>query len=461
MRYLVLVSAILIILNSVTSTGAQSTAFTYQGRLIESGSPVNGTIEIKFSLYDSTEDGVQVGASITLNDVVVSGGIFTVELDFNTPMPCPACFDGSPRWLEVAVRKSSDPTLRTLVPRKLIYSSPYAIKSLGANTALTAGVATNALNLGGVPASQYLQTAGAPISGDVQFTGNVLLAPAGPLQKRLGSSSAILHVVNPNPGIPDPGPANLPPAAVFGESTSGINSTVGVFGLSNGEIGLGVLGVATGSSDGTAVLGFHTATSGESTALAGTVLSPDGTAIELFAPTGGDGAIIRASSGSTKENEVTRFTVGTNGFTSVNGTLNVQGTAQVNGTLSVTGGAGNIFANNLFVSGVKNNIVTVENGRKVLFYANESPEYWFEDFGTVKLKNGRAIVRIDPTFAEATNTAIDYKVFLTPNGNSRGLYVVRKGATEFEVRESRRGRSNISFDFRIVAKRRGYEDLRY
>jgi hypothetical protein len=51
-------------------------------------------------------------------------------------------------------------------------------------------------------------------------------------------------------------------------------------------------------------------------------------------------------------------------------------------------------------------------------------------------------------------------VFLTPNGDSEGLYVAGKTATGFEVREQGGGTSNISFDYRIVAKRRGYESVR-
>ena len=51
------------------------------------------------------------------------------------------------------------------------------------------------------------------------------------------------------------------------------------------------------------------------------------------------------------------------------------------------------------------------------------------------------------------NLDVPYKVFLTPDGNCRGLYVYRKSATTFEVRELGRGHSNISFDYRIVAKR--------
>jgi hypothetical protein len=53
-----------------------------------------------------------------------------------------------------------------------------------------------------------------------------------------------------------------------------------------------------------------------------------------------------------------------------------------------------------------------------------------------------------------------YHVFITPNGDSKGLYVTAKTATGFEVRESGGGTSSLSFDYRIVAKRAGYENQR-
>jgi hypothetical protein len=95
--------------------------------------------------------------------------------------------------------------------------------------------------------------------------------------------------------------------------------------------------------------------------------------------------------------------------------------------------------------------------RKVETYAMQSPENWMEDFGSGLLQNGVAIVSIDPSFAETVSATADYHVFLTPRGDSKGLYVINETPTSFEVRESSGGTSSLSFDYRIVAKRRGYE----
>jgi hypothetical protein len=64
----------------------------------------------------------------------------------------------------------------------------------------------------------------------------------------------------------------------------------------------------------------------------------------------------------------------------------------------------------------------------------ESPEHWFEDFGSARLQSGRAIVNLDADFAKVIKRG-DYRVFVTPEGDCGGLYLRRKSATSFEVRE--------------------------
>jgi hypothetical protein len=122
------------------------------------------------------------------------------------------------------------------------------------------------------------------------------------------------------------------------------------------------------------------------------------------------------------------------------------------GNLHITG--------NLTVDGTKSSTTKLQSGREVALYAVESPENWFEDFGSAELKSGVAWVPLEAAFSEATNAAVSYHVFLTPNGDSNGLYVARKTASGFEVREHAGGGSNVAFDYRIVVRRRGYETMR-
>ncbi|HEY68654.1 MAG TPA: hypothetical protein G4N97_10355, partial [Thermoflexia bacterium] len=101
-------------------------------------------------------------------------------------------------------------------------------------------------------------------------------------------------------------------------------------------------------------------------------------------------------------------------------------------------------------------------GRRLL-YAVESPEVWFEDFGSASLTDGEARVTIEPIFAQTVNLEEEYHVFVTPVCQEPVLlFVTEKDATGFTVRGvTLEGRpSGCSFDYRIVAKRLGYEDLR-
>jgi hypothetical protein len=115
---------------------------------------------------------------------------------------------------------------------------------------------------------------------------------------------------------------------------------------------------------------------------------------------------------------------------------------------------------NFSVTGTKSAVVKLEDGKAVTLYAVEASENWFEDFGSSKLKEGKAVVQIDPTFVKTVNTEVDYHVFLTPRGQCMGLYVANQKGTFFEVGELNGGKSDISFSYRIVAKRKGYEDQR-
>ncbi|HEY6373221.1 MAG TPA: hypothetical protein VIX37_21780, partial [Candidatus Sulfotelmatobacter sp.] len=105
--------------------------------------------------------------------------------------------------------------------------------------------------------------------------------------------------------------------------------------------------------------------------------------------------------------------------------------------------------------------VAVDSGaRQVALYGMQSPQNWFEDFGSGKLASGTTTIVLDHTFAQTIDAASEYHVFLTPADDCRGLYVSHKTATGFEVRELGGGQSSVAFDYRIVGLRRGFENLR-
>lgn len=119
-----------------------------------------------------------------------------------------------------------------------------------------------------------------------------------------------------------------------------------------------------------------------------------------------------------------------------------------------------IVGGNLIVTGWKAAAIAQRDGSRRLLHALESPEARFEDFGRARLRRGRAQVPLDRTFASAVRTD-DYHVFITAEGESKGLYVARRTRRGFEVREEGGGRSSVGFSYRVVARRRDVPARRF
>ena len=120
---------------------AQGTAFTYQGRLTDSGVPANGTYDFEFTLWDSLSGGSTASAAVlgTPGGVGVTNGLFTVILDFGV-----GSLTGASRWLELGVRTNgSVAAFATVTPRQAIPVVPYAVFAMTAGSA-AAGVISNA-----------------------------------------------------------------------------------------------------------------------------------------------------------------------------------------------------------------------------------------------------------------------------------------------------------------------------
>lgn len=136
----------------------QTGNFVYQGRLQNGGVPANGLHDFEFLLFDSLSGGTQIGPTLTRNGVTVSNGLFSVSLDFGPQFP------GAERFLEIRVRIAGEPGMTILAPREAVTSAPYSIRSLTAETAVNAAnaavaaTANDALQLGGVPANQFVLT---------------------------------------------------------------------------------------------------------------------------------------------------------------------------------------------------------------------------------------------------------------------------------------------------------------
>ncbi len=230
---------------------------------------------------------------------------------------------------------------------------------------------------------------------------------------------------------------------VYGYAPSGI----GVYGNSDsgtgvqGSVSNGGYGVYGDSSTGTAVYG----TTDSGTGVEGDAGS--GTGVR-GASTGGYG-VYGTSPGNYAVVGVT---------TSGNGVYGQVSTAPQAGIVGrQTDASGNwaIYGfGNIGATGTKSAVVPINDGAEhVTLYCVESPECWFEDFGSAQLSGGSTNVGIDPEFAQTIDTG-SYRVFLQAEGECKGLFVAQKTPTRFTVQELGGGTSNAAFAFRIVALRK-------
>ena len=107
-------------------SGKMGTGYTYQGRLLNGNKPADGSYDLEFKLYSDPGIGIQEGSTISINDLDVIDGYFTVELDFGSDI-----FSGEGLWLDISVRPGdSTGGFTTLSPRQKISPAPYALFAL-------------------------------------------------------------------------------------------------------------------------------------------------------------------------------------------------------------------------------------------------------------------------------------------------------------------------------------------
>lgn len=199
---------------TIEAVTALGTAFTYQGRLTDGGSPANGAYDLRFILYDADTGGAQSGSIVAREDVPVANGLFSVDLDFGASV-----FNGEARWIEIAVRPGSGSGTggyTVLSPRQPVSPTPYALFAKAA-----AGLA--------VPFAATAGSAGAPST----TTGLITVTQTGTGIAITGSrtstdASAYPAVLGTNTG----GGAGVQGESVYADG-------VGVQGFSTGATGAG------------------------------------------------------------------------------------------------------------------------------------------------------------------------------------------------------------------------------
>ncbi len=245
--------------------------------------------------------------------------------------------------------------------------------------------------------------------------------------------------------------------AIYGYA-SGTSGTVrGVYGKSNGSNGYGVYGQGrygvygeTTVSGGIGVWGAASSSTGSSKSVYGWNYSSSGTGVygEALAFDGTNYGVYGKGT-STSGRGVYGYVSATSGTT-----------YGVYGKTSSSSGYGVYSYGKFAATGTKSAIVRTADGPTEL-YTEESTEVWFTDYGTDRLENGRVHIDLDSHFLDTVRIDLRHPmmVFVQMEGEANPVYV-EKGEDGFDVVESKRGKSNAAFSYRVVAKRADYEDLR-
>jgi len=145
------------------NAAAQTSSFTYQGKLNVGGAAATGSYEMRFTLYNQAENGFEFGTPKTIPNVAVTNGIFTVQLPIGD-----WTFDDNDRFMKIEIRPQGNPNPFTaLAPLQQITLAPKALYSNLAGSAdfsNSSAYAVNSLKLNGLDANRYVQKT---VSGEI------------------------------------------------------------------------------------------------------------------------------------------------------------------------------------------------------------------------------------------------------------------------------------------------------
>lgn len=192
---------------------------------------------------------------------------------------------------------------------------------------------------------------------------------------------------------------------------------------------------------------------------------------------GGAQSAVRGSSnrGTTAGNP--GYSVGVEGIANAQNqdSIGVVGTAYSNSTISAGGyfegltypGASRAYAyvggtidgatnRKIVGTGSVSEIIPTRAHGRVTMTAPESPEYWYQDYGSVQMVDGYAKVTLDPILVDiiVVDAQNPVRVFATPVGmpEFNGVTVMNQTSNSFELVELNRGRHSGRIDYQIVAK---------
>ncbi len=301
--------------------------------MIDGGIAANGAYDLRFRLFDAATGGAQVGATLLSPDVPVSGGYFTVALNFAD------YFDGEARWLEVEVRPGASTGSYTLLtPRTSLAGVPYALGLRPGATVNTTATNVPALRLNAPNAnSNALVATGNGLGYAVVYAENLSTSGSSGygLYGKSGGGTAVYgesgggSASDPGVGVsgysPDYGVRGEGYVGVWGQGFDtglyGRGTARGVDGRATSSAGhiFGVFGSTGGGPSSSGVLGTHNGTGGSGIGVWGEHLG-EGYGVYGNTPPGGYG-VVGSNGGSNSSGYAGSF----NGRVAVIGTLSKGG----------------------------------------------------------------------------------------------------------------------------------------
>jgi hypothetical protein len=420
---------------------ALGTGFIYQGQLLDNSIPVNDTCNLRFNLYNDPFGGSLVAGPLDLTGVSIIAGRFTVLLDFG------AIFQGEVYWLEVAVKCTGDPSYVTMDPRSGLTAAPYAL-SLQPGAVISGTVSGSVLTA--INQNEYGYALVGLQPGYDPYDMGGFWEPAGLFGGKNGvigysqepDGYGVIGYANTSSGTGHGvhGVSESPSGAgVYGWNIASGGPAHGVYGKSSASSGIGVEGYASGPGGSMGVFGQSASPDG--LGVYGWVGATAGTAAGVYGISYADHG--RGVSGRS--------------YASTGPTVGVYGESDS------PNGWGVWYEGGIGGHGLQStSVATPDHGWRNL-YNGASTKPIFEDLGSAQLVDGRAEVTIDPVFAQTVNLSADYYVFTTALSDEPVvLYVSEKSAASFILQAvTLDGRpAQCTVDYRIVAKRLGYEDMR-
>lgn len=303
-------------------------------------------------------------------------------------------------------------------------------------------LASNANQVGGISASQFLRN-----DQTGSLNGNLIVNGTG------GASNAVvINTTASSAGLLVVQNGNAAGIRARSNSATSVNGAVVGTALADGGSGVygetGSLGVPGGSQDpnGASVGVFGNAhATGQS--VGGAALGVYGRVASYQPPAGGAGIPAGVFGKADSDNGRNAGVIGetdsrTEGFG-----------VRSYGNLGVSG--------DIYYTGSLIRTTLTPNGPVSLQQMNTAGD-WCEDVGEGEMVDGRGHVELDPMFLKTVTIDEKHpmKIFVQPLAPCSGVYV-QKGLTGFDVIELAGGKSSVSFDYRVVAVRKGGEDSRF